>query len=71
MALCDKNQVKLKTITVQSHPPKNLLNPQYFIILQHVMCAQRYARLVRLVMSGNDTFETSDIADPPFSFEAA
>ena len=21
MALCDKNQVKLKTITVQSHPP--------------------------------------------------
>ena len=71
MALCDKNQDKLKTITVQSHPPKNLLNPQYFIILQHVMCAQRYARLVRLVMSGNDTFETSDIADPPFSFEAA
>lgn len=71
MALCDKNQVKLKTITVQSHLPKNLLNPQYFIILQHVMCAQRYARLVRLVMSGNDTFETSDIAEPPFSFEAA
>ena len=71
MALCDKNQVKLKTITVQSHLPKNLLNPQYFIILQHVMCAQRYARLVRLAMSGNDTFETSDIAEPPFSFEAA
>ena len=30
MALCDKNQVKLKTITVQSHPPKKSSKPPIF-----------------------------------------